>query len=139
MSQPTGRRSSPSRPQSQSNNLLLITNKTKELVVDFRKHKDTTHASLVISGEAVEQVGSLKYLGVHLSEDLTWGVDTRELVKKAEQRLYFLWSLWVPTESPQPPVLVHHRKHPEPKYYQRPSYTPGTDLLCPAEKQRGQV
>lgn len=39
---------------SQNNDLHLNTNKTKELLIDFRKHKDTTHASLMISGEAVE-------------------------------------------------------------------------------------
>lgn len=32
-------------------------------------------------------------LGVHLSGDLTWREKTREVVKKAQQRLFFLWTL----------------------------------------------
>ena len=33
---------------------------------------------------------SFKYLGVHFSEDLTWTLNTTQLVMKAQQRLYFL-------------------------------------------------
>lgn len=51
-----------------------LATKTKELVTDFRKQK--THACLVIYGEETE-------FGVHLSEYLMWGVNTRELVKTA--------------------------------------------------------
>lgn len=57
----------------QNNDLFLNTNKTKELVIDFKKHQNTTHASPVISGEEVEKVGCFKHVGVHHSEDLTWG------------------------------------------------------------------
>lgn len=57
----------------QNNDLFLNTNKTKEFVTDFRKHQNPTQASQVISGEEVEKVGCFKHLGVHHSEDLTWG------------------------------------------------------------------
>lgn len=33
------------------------------------------------------------FLGVHITEDLPLGVNTAELAKKAEQRLFFLWVL----------------------------------------------
>ena len=36
------------------------------------------------------RVTDFRCLGVHISEDLTWGTNTAELVKKAQQRLYFL-------------------------------------------------
>uniref|UniRef100_UPI0037E88240 NLR family CARD domain-containing protein 3-like n=1 Tax=Semicossyphus pulcher TaxID=241346 RepID=UPI0037E88240 len=71
------------------NNLLLNTSKTKELIVDFTKKK-TDIQPLHISGECVERVSDFRFLGVHISEDLTWGTNTAELVKKAQQRLYFL-------------------------------------------------
>ncbi|KAI3355751.1 hypothetical protein L3Q82_004200 [Scortum barcoo] len=52
------------------NNLLLNTNKTKELIVDFRK-----------------------FLGIHISENLSWTANTSSLIKKAHQRLFFLRTL----------------------------------------------
>ncbi|XP_013769411.1 G-protein coupled receptor family C group 6 member A-like, partial [Pundamilia nyererei] len=33
---------------------------------------------------------SFRYLGVYITEDLTWSLNTTQLVKKAQQRLYFL-------------------------------------------------
>ena len=71
------------------NNLLLNTSKTKELIVDFRKKK-TDIQPLHTSGECVERVTDFRFFGVHISEDLTWGTNMAELVKKAQQRLYFL-------------------------------------------------
>ena len=55
------------------------TKKTKEIIIDFRKCKNKSHNSLVIHGEEVEQVPSFRYLGLHLAEDLTWGVNTKEI------------------------------------------------------------
>lgn len=77
----------------QNNDLVLNTTKTKELVIDFRKREDILHPSLELDGEEVEQVKSFKYLGVHLSDDLKWGEYTRELVKKAQRKLFFLRTL----------------------------------------------
>ena len=47
---------------SQDNNLALNGHKTKELVVDF-KRKRQTQDPFTINGSAVERVGSIKYLG----------------------------------------------------------------------------
>ncbi len=44
----------------------------------------------MISGTPVERVSSFKYLGVNISEDLTWTVHIQTQVKKARQRLYHL-------------------------------------------------
>ena len=38
----------------------------------------------------MDRVSSFRFLGVHIEEDLTWGVNTSEVLKKAQQRLYFL-------------------------------------------------
>ena len=74
------------------NNLTLNVEKTKEIVVDFRR-AHTQHPPLSINGVAVERVASTKFLGVHITEDLSWKTNTASLVKKAQQRLYFLRKL----------------------------------------------
>ncbi len=48
---------------------------------------------LMISGTPVERVSSFKYLGVNISEDLTWTTHIQTQVKKARQRLYHLRQL----------------------------------------------
>jgi hypothetical protein len=74
------------------NNLSLNVEKTKEIVVDFRR-VHTQHAPLTINGATVERVSSTKFLGVHITEDLSWTNNTAALAKKAQQRLYFLRKL----------------------------------------------
>ena len=74
------------------NNLTLNVEKTKEIVVDFRR-AHTQHPPLTINGVAVERVSSTKFLGVHITEDLSWKTNTASLAKKAQQRLYFLRKL----------------------------------------------
>ncbi|XP_062850237.1 uncharacterized protein LOC134312316 [Trichomycterus rosablanca] len=49
--------------------------------------------SLYIDGAAVEMVPSVRYLGVHLTDTLTWRTNTTAVTKKANQRLYFLRKL----------------------------------------------
>ncbi|KAI4905570.1 hypothetical protein NFI96_009239, partial [Prochilodus magdalenae] len=74
----------------QDNNLLLNVNKTKELIVDCSIKQERNYHPVVIDGNAVERVDSFKYLGVPISEDLSWSCHTTALVKKAQQRLYHL-------------------------------------------------
>ncbi len=74
------------------NNLSLNVEKTKEIVVDFRR-VHSLHAPLTINGTTVERVSSTKFLGVHITEDLSWTNNTAALAKKAQQRLYFLRKL----------------------------------------------
>ncbi|KAL0161432.1 hypothetical protein M9458_045157, partial [Cirrhinus mrigala] len=74
------------------NNLSLNVEKTKEIVVDFRR-VHTQHAPLTINGASVERVSSTKFLGVHITEDLSWMNNTTALAKKSQQRLYFLHKL----------------------------------------------
>ncbi len=71
----------------------LNVSKTKELIVDFRKRHLLPYTPLVISGTPVERVSSFKYLGVNISEDLTWTTHIQTQVKKARQRLYHLRQL----------------------------------------------
>ena len=72
-----------------TNNLSLNVDKTKEMVVDFRRVRGD-HRPLNITGSAVEIVQSTKFLGVHITENLTWSLNTNSIAKRAQQRLYFL-------------------------------------------------
>ena len=53
------------------NNVLVSVNKTKELIVDFRKKEAKTHTPVYISGAKMEQVNSFKSLGIKVSSQRT--------------------------------------------------------------------
>ncbi|KAI5085493.1 gastrula zinc finger protein XlCGF28.1-like, partial [Silurus meridionalis] len=74
----------------QENNLLLNINKTKELIVDFSRKQERSYQPLNISWTPVEGVDSFRYLGVYITQDVSWSCHTNTLVKKARQRLYHL-------------------------------------------------
>ena len=68
----------------QENNLSLIINKTKEMIVDFMKQQ-REHPPIHIDGTAVEEVESFKFLGVHVTDKLKWSTHTDSVVKKVLQ------------------------------------------------------
>ncbi len=79
---------------SRDNCLSLNVSKTKELIGGLqRKRHLLPYTPLMISGTPVERVSSFKYLGVNISEDLTWTTHIQTQVKKARQRLYHLRQL----------------------------------------------
>ncbi len=94
------------------NNLSLNVEKMKEIVVDFRR-VHTQHAPLTINGATVERVSSTKFLGVHITEDLSWNNNTAALAKKAQQSL--LPPQTQKSQSPGPHhvhlLQRHHREH----------------------------
>ena len=71
------------------NNLELNVSKTKEMIVDFRRKKSPL-STLLIDGKTVEIVQHVKFLGSMISSDLKWELNVDTIVKKAQQRLYFL-------------------------------------------------
>ena len=76
----------------QENNLSLNVNKTKEMIIDFRKQQ-REHLLIHIDGTAVEKVESFKFLGVHIMDKLKLSTHTDSVVKKAQQRLFNLGRL----------------------------------------------
>lgn len=52
-----------------SHNLAISVDKTKQMVIDFRKSGRDHHTPLSMKGAAVERVNSGKFLGVHLADD----------------------------------------------------------------------
>ncbi len=69
----------------QENHLSLNIDKTKELVVDYRR-QSREHTPITIDKTPVERVNSFKFLGIHITEDLTWSAQTDAVLKKAHQR-----------------------------------------------------
>ncbi|XP_067362509.1 von Willebrand factor A domain-containing protein 5A-like isoform X3 [Channa argus] len=89
------------------NNLSLNVEKMKEMVVDFRRAL-IQHIPLTINGANVERVSSTKFLGVHITEDLSWTDNTAALAKKSQQRLYFLRKLRR-ARAPSPIMYTFYR------------------------------
>ncbi len=79
--------------------------------MDFRKRQQRSY-TLMISGTPVERVSSFKYLGVNLSEDLTWTAHIQTQVKKARQRLSSATAeeMQVLTSNPENFLFRGHRK-----------------------------
>ena len=48
---------------------------------------------ILINGDALEVVDSVKLLGLNISSDLTWNIHINEILKKASKKLYFLLQL----------------------------------------------
>ncbi len=72
----------------------------RRFFVDFRKRQQRPCTPLMISGTPVERVSSFKYLGLNISEDLTWTAHIQTQVKKARERLYHLRQLRKSRVSP---------------------------------------
>ena len=66
--------------------------KTKELIIDLRKHSQSP-GKTTIHDQEVEIVTKYKYLGTVFDIKLRWDDNTEAIVKKCLQRLYFLRKL----------------------------------------------
>ena len=73
--------------------LKLNVKKTKELIFDFRI-KNNNHDLLTIKNESVERVKEFKYLGVVFDEKLDWHSQSNNVLKKLNQRLFFMRKLY---------------------------------------------
>ena len=75
------------------NNFLdLNVDKTKEMVIDFRK-KTSVVPDLVIDGAKVERVSEYKYLGTTIDDQLNFTTNVNTIHKKCQSRLYCLRKL----------------------------------------------
>lgn len=66
----------------QASNLIWDTTKTKESTVDMRRHQSEL-LHLYVSGDCVERVGSIGFLGTTISVDLSWTETTAAVSKQA--------------------------------------------------------
>ncbi len=93
------------------NNLEINTLKTVEMIVDFRRNPPAL-PPLTIMDSTVAAVESFRFLGTTISQDLKWDNHIDSIVKKAQQRLYFLRQLrkFKPaTGAAETVLLCHHR------------------------------
>ena len=70
------------------NNLSLNVNKTKEIVVNFRKCKGE-RAPVHINGDEGEMVESFKFLGAQITNNLSWYLHADAILKKAHNASTF--------------------------------------------------
>ncbi len=76
------------------NNLELNTLKTVEMIVDYRRTPPVPRPPPVpIMNSIVTAVESFRFQGTTISQDLKWDNHIEFMVKKAQQRLYFLRQL----------------------------------------------
>ena len=66
----------------------LNTQKTQEMIFD--PILIFAHLPVVISNQTIEQVGSYKYVGIHIDSKLSWSVPVEAECSRAQKRLYFL-------------------------------------------------
>ena len=55
--------------------------------MDYRKRR-TKHTPIIIDRAVVEQVESFKFLGVLITNKLTWSKHTKTVVKRAQQNIF---------------------------------------------------
>ena len=79
-------------PWDRHNNLVLNTAKTVEMTVDFRRSPPALPA-LTILDRTVVAVESCKFLGTTITRDLKWDSNISSIIKRAQQRMYFLRQL----------------------------------------------
>ncbi len=74
------------------NNLELNMLKSVEMMVDFRRNPPAL-PPLTVMNSTVTAVESFRFLGTTISQDLKWDNHIESIMKKAQQRLYFLCQL----------------------------------------------
>ena len=58
--------------------------------ISFKKSQQEFEP-ILINGDALDVVNSVKLLGLNISSDLTWNIFFNETVKKGSKRLYTFW------------------------------------------------
>ena len=74
------------------NNLDLNPLKTVEIIVDYRKNPAPS-TPIILCGSPVDSVESCRFLGTIITQDLKWELNIRSLIKKGQQRMFFLRQL----------------------------------------------
>ena len=70
---------------SHRNNMRLNPAKCKAMTIDFLDYNSCIWRRICKGGVVIESVKAFKFLGVYISEDLTWGVHCDYIIKKANR------------------------------------------------------
>jgi hypothetical protein len=89
---------------SHNNNLLINTDKTKEMTVYFGR-KPLILNPIIMDDKEIESVTSMKVLGVFINNSLHWQDHVHHITSKASSRLYFLRML---KRAGIPPADIFH-------------------------------
>jgi len=74
-------------------NMQLIPKKCKSMSVSFLQYNSYQCQPIVVGDMVIESVKSFRFLGLHISCDLTWSVHCDFVLKRANRRLYALRKL----------------------------------------------
>ena len=69
--------------------MIINLSKTKELVICFRKDEPNV-PQISLNSTLIDQVSSVKLLGVYISSSLKWATHVDYIYKKASSRVYFI-------------------------------------------------
>ncbi|KAI3375814.1 hypothetical protein L3Q82_004098 [Scortum barcoo] len=87
--------------------------KTEEVIVEWTTGGQSTLLSSS-TGKQLSVSTIIKFLGIHITSDLTWSMNTAHLVKKAQQRLFFLRkteTCWTLPSAPDKILQSHNKEH----------------------------
>lgn len=76
----------------QDNNLQLNTSKILEIIIDFRR-KQNPNPPVHVNSHPITSTNSFKFLGTYICNNLKWYINADHIIKKGQQRLYFLSQL----------------------------------------------
>ena len=85
MRQPIGKRSENWQCGARTTTSPLHVSKTKELIVDYRKSR--------AKQALINIVESFKFLGVHITYELSWSKLTKTVLKSSQQNFFPIWRL----------------------------------------------
>ena len=91
------------------NRMKINEKKTKEMVISFSKVPPSI-PNVVVNGTELERIDHAKLLGVWISNTLTWEFHIEYIVKRAQQRLFFLNMLRRARVSPRDVVQIYCSK-----------------------------
>ena len=83
-----------------SNNLSLNITKCKFLVISRLRKNSIPVPTLTLNSHPMERVSSYKYLGVTITEDLSWSSHINEITKKARKHIGLLYHQFYAWSTP---------------------------------------
>ena len=85
-----------------SNNLIINTGKTKAILFQGNGSSSIYRPSLYINNKEITYTSNLKFLGIHITDNLSWSTHIKYLCQKLNKVLYLINSL---RDSVSKPIL----------------------------------